>query len=107
SLELIEVFPATHAALAAGGVDERRARVILAELRGHERRVAHLVEAAVLAQAGGLNAVQLRRKIKALLLRLAPVGSEQRHQSVSTLLCNGRIEISGSRGQSSGEVQLE
>src|SRR5690606_16284694 len=63
-----------------GVVDERRARVILAELRGHERRVAHLVEAAVLAQAGGLNPVQLRRKIKALLLRLAPVGSEQRHQ---------------------------
>lgn len=80
SLELVEVFPATHAALAAGVVDERRARVILAELRGHERRVAHLVEAAVLAQAGGLNPVQLRRKIKALLLRLAPVGSEQRHQ---------------------------
>lgn len=78
AVQLVEDFPATHAALTAGTIDERRARVITAELGGQDPDIRRRVEAAVLPQAGELDAVALRRTIRRLLHQLAPVEAEQR-----------------------------
>ncbi|WP_162606063.1 DUF222 domain-containing protein [Jiangella aurantiaca] len=79
SVQLVRDFPATHAALAQDEIDERRARVILAELGRQDRDVAEAVEAAIIGQrAGELNARQLRRRIKVLVHRLAPQQAEER-----------------------------
>ncbi|PSL05251.1 uncharacterized protein DUF222 [Haloactinopolyspora alba] len=80
AVQLVEDFPATHAALAAGMIDERRARVITAELGGQDPAIRRRVEASVLPEAGDLDSVLLRRKVKHLLQQLAPVEAEQRCQ---------------------------
>jgi hypothetical protein len=72
SVQLVRDFPATHAALARGDIDERRARVILSELGRHAREVAGAVEAAVLGRAGRQNTTQLRRRVRVMVHRLAP-----------------------------------
>jgi hypothetical protein len=78
SVQLVRDFPATHAALARGELDERRARVILSELGRHDREVAAAVEAAVIGRAGEQNTTQLRRRVKRLVHRLAPQQAEER-----------------------------
>lgn len=78
AVQLVEDFTATHAALEPGVIDDRRARVITGELGGHEPDIRGRVEAAVLPVAGGLDSVGLRRKVTALLHRLAPVAAEER-----------------------------
>ncbi|SDU40912.1 HNH endonuclease signature motif containing protein [Jiangella alkaliphila] len=79
SVQLVRDFPATHAALARGEIDERRARVILAELGRQHRDVAEAVEAAVIGrQVRELNARQLRSRLKSLVHRLAPEQAEER-----------------------------
>ncbi|WP_170119664.1 DUF222 domain-containing protein, partial [Haloactinopolyspora alba] len=80
SVELVEDFAATHAALTAGRVDERRARVLLGELRGQDRDVARVVEAAVIDRAPQWDTRQLRRRVKTLLHRLAPVAVAERRR---------------------------
>ncbi|TDD94668.1 HNH endonuclease signature motif containing protein, partial [Jiangella asiatica] len=78
AVQLVQDFPATWAALAAGRLDERRARVITGELGGQDLQVRRRVEAAVLPVAPELDSVMLRRKITQLLHELAPVQAEQR-----------------------------
>ncbi|TDD94077.1 HNH endonuclease signature motif containing protein, partial [Jiangella asiatica] len=80
AVQLVEDFPATHAMVEAGRIDERRARVITAELGGQEPQVRRRIEAAVLPAAPGLDSVELRRTIQELLHDLAPVGTERRCQ---------------------------
>ncbi|WP_158564204.1 HNH endonuclease signature motif containing protein [Jiangella anatolica] len=78
SVRLVRDFPATLAALARGDLDERRVRVILAELGRQDREVAAAVEAAVIGRASEQNTTQLRRSVKRLLHRLAPEQAEER-----------------------------
>ncbi|SDU77460.1 HNH endonuclease signature motif containing protein [Jiangella alkaliphila] len=80
SLQLVEDFPDTHAALAAGLIDLRRARVITDELGGQEPAVRARVEAAVLPKAPTMDAVALRKLIKRLLQELAPVEAADRNR---------------------------
>ncbi len=80
SLQLVEDFPDTRHALAAGLIDLRRARVITDELGGQDPEVRARVEAAVLPKAPTLDAVALRKLIKRLLHELAPVEMAERHR---------------------------
>ncbi|MBB5786716.1 HNH endonuclease signature motif containing protein [Jiangella mangrovi] len=77
SVQLVRDFPATHAALAQGEIDERRARLIMSELGRHDSEIAAAVEAAVLGRAGEQNTDQLRRRLKGLVHRLAPQEAEE------------------------------
>lgn len=79
SLCLVQTLPATHAALADGRIDTRRAEVVADELGRAEPRVARLVEADVLGRAERLTAPRLRRAVKQSLHRLVPVTVEQHH----------------------------
>lgn len=78
AVQLVEDFPATWAALSAGSIDERRARVITGELGAQDPEVRRRVEAAVLPAAPDLDTVALRRRIVQLLHELAPATAEQR-----------------------------
>ncbi len=80
ALQLVGDFPDTHAALAAGLIDLRRARVITDELGGQEPPVRERVEAAVLPKAPGLDSVALRALVRRLLLELAPVETAERQR---------------------------
>ncbi|TDD72072.1 HNH endonuclease [Jiangella aurantiaca] len=80
ALQLVLDFPDTHAALEAGMIDLRRARVITDELGGQELHVRERVEAAVLPKAPFLDSVALRKLIKQLLHELAPVETAERHE---------------------------
>ncbi|MGH8776142.1 MAG: DUF222 domain-containing protein [Jiangellaceae bacterium] len=84
SLCLTETLPATHAALAVGRIDPRRAEVIADELRRHDPAVARQVEAEVIDRAEGLTAPRLRRAVKDSLHRLAPATVEQRRQAAAS-----------------------
>ncbi|TDD70195.1 HNH endonuclease [Jiangella aurantiaca] len=81
ALQLVLDFPDTHAALASGAIDLRRARVITDELGGQEPHVLVRVEAAVLPKAPGLDSVALRKLIKRLLHELAPVEAADRYEA--------------------------
>lgn len=83
SVQLVDDFPSTHAALTAGLIDERRARIILSELGRQDRDVAAAVEAAVIPHIEGMNTRQLRRRIKALVCMLAPVAAEERRRQAA------------------------
>ncbi|WP_026874650.1 HNH endonuclease signature motif containing protein [Jiangella gansuensis] len=78
AVQLVRDFPATHQVLAGGVIDERRAKVITAELGGQDKDVRRRVEAAVLPVAPVLDSVALRRRIQQVLHELAPVQTEQR-----------------------------
>lgn len=78
SVQLVVDFPLTHAALAEGRIDERRARMIMAELGRQDPDVAAAVEAAIIERAGELNARALRRRLKVLLHRIAPQEQAER-----------------------------
>ncbi|WP_157574824.1 HNH endonuclease signature motif containing protein [Jiangella muralis] len=80
SLQLVQDFSDTHAALSAGLIDLRRARVITDELGGQDHEVRARVETAVLPEAPTLNAVALRKLVKRLLHQLAPVETAERHR---------------------------
>ncbi|SED62658.1 protein of unknown function [Jiangella alba] len=80
ALQLVHDFPATHAALSAGAIDLRRARVITGELGSQHPDVRARVEAAVLPDAPGLDAVALRKLVTRLLHQLAPAETAERHQ---------------------------
>ncbi|WP_026874869.1 HNH endonuclease signature motif containing protein [Jiangella gansuensis] len=80
AVQLVEDFPATWAALSAGLIDERRARLITGELGTHDVAIRRRVEAAVLPAAPDLDTVALRRRIVQLLHQLAPATAEQRCQ---------------------------
>ncbi|TDE14065.1 HNH endonuclease signature motif containing protein [Jiangella asiatica] len=81
AVQLTEDFPATHGALHAGLIDERRVKVITGELGGQDPAIRARVEAAVLPAAPAMDTVVLRRRIKELLHELAPVTTEQRCQN--------------------------
>ncbi|RIQ28212.1 HNH endonuclease signature motif containing protein, partial [Jiangella rhizosphaerae] len=81
ALQLVEDFPDTHAALSAGTIDLRRARVVTDELGGQDPHVRARVEAAVLPKAPGLDSVALRKLIKQLLHELAPVEAADRYEA--------------------------
>ncbi|TDD65058.1 DUF222 domain-containing protein, partial [Jiangella aurantiaca] len=81
AVQLVEDFPDTHAALASGVIDLRRARVITDELGGQDPDVRVRVEAAVLPKAPFLDSVALRKLIKLLLHELAPVQTAERHEN--------------------------
>ncbi|WP_162605626.1 HNH endonuclease signature motif containing protein [Jiangella ureilytica] len=76
---LVEDFPDTWAALLAGLIDLRRARVVTDELGGQDPGVRRRVEAAVLPRAALLDSVALHKLIKRLLHELAPVEAAERH----------------------------
>lgn len=76
--ELVEGFPATHAALRAGLIDARRARVITAELAGRDVEVRQRVEAAALDRAAGLDSVGLRRRVRRLVSVADPADAAAR-----------------------------
>ncbi|WP_026876084.1 HNH endonuclease signature motif containing protein [Jiangella gansuensis] len=80
AVQLAQDFPATLRSLEAGAIDERRAKVITAELGGQDAGVRRRVEAAVLPAAASIDSVALRRRIRQLLLELAPLQTEQRCQ---------------------------
>ncbi|PSK98686.1 uncharacterized protein DUF222 [Haloactinopolyspora alba] len=80
SSRLTEDFAATHAALLAGKIDERRAKVVLSELGRLDPDTARTVEAAALDRAARMNPRQLRRAVKALVCRLAPEAAETRRR---------------------------
>ncbi len=80
ALQLVEDFQDTQAALAAGLIDLRRARVITDELGGQDPEVRARVEAAALSKAPAIDAVALRRLVKRLLHELAPVETAERHR---------------------------
>lgn len=87
AITLVEDFPATHTALAAGRLDEQRARVITDELGDHDPAQRAQVEEAVLGQSGTLgpatpvpDATALRRQVKRALHELAPTTMSQRRQ---------------------------
>jgi hypothetical protein len=65
-----ESLPGTWAALAAGELDEPRARALVEVLESTEPAVARAVEARLLPQAVHLSVGALRRRAVALLLRL-------------------------------------
>ena len=83
SLCLVETLRGTHAALAEGRIDTRRAEVVADELRRHEPEVARQVEVDVLGRAERLTASQLRRAIKQSLHRLVPDTMEQHHSDAA------------------------
>ncbi|PSL01121.1 uncharacterized protein DUF222 [Haloactinopolyspora alba] len=78
AVQLVEDFPATHAALTDGTIDERRARTITNELGGHAPAVRRRVEIAVLPDAPELDSVALRRRITELLAKLAATDAQDR-----------------------------
>lgn len=92
AVQLVEDFPATHAALATGRLNERRVRVITDELQDHEPAVRAAVEAAVLgfppatadspswpaASTPAPDSTVLRRLVKHTLHAVAPTTVEQR-----------------------------
>ncbi|WP_053205006.1 HNH endonuclease signature motif containing protein [Jiangella muralis] len=80
AIQLVEDFPDTHAALSAGSIDLRRARVITDELGGQDPAVRARVEADVLPEAPVIDAVALRKLIKRRLHQLAPVETAERHR---------------------------
>ncbi|MGH8774272.1 MAG: DUF222 domain-containing protein [Jiangellaceae bacterium] len=80
SLCLVQTLPVTHAALAAGRIDARRADVIADELRRHKPEVAQLVDAEVAGKAEILTAPRLRRAVQKAVHRLVPVTVEQRRE---------------------------
>ncbi|PZF85857.1 HNH endonuclease signature motif containing protein [Jiangella anatolica] len=80
SLQLVNDFPATQAALTAGLIDLRRARVLTDELGAQEPDVRARVEAAVLPKAPAMDAVALRKLVKRVLHELAPVETAERHR---------------------------
>jgi Domain of unknown function (DUF222) len=77
---LVEEFPATFAALRAGDIDFRRAKVItdVAD-RVDDLEVAHRVEARVLPTAGRHTLGQHRRAVERAILAVDPARAEQRH----------------------------
>ncbi|PZF80229.1 hypothetical protein C1I92_27260 [Jiangella anatolica] len=81
AVQLVADFPDTHAALSAGMIDERRARVITDELGGQDPAVRARVEGAVLPVAPELDSVALRKLITRLLHELAPVETAERHRA--------------------------
>lgn len=77
---LVERFPETHRALAAGRIDVRRASIVIDELNGQDDDVAALVEAAVLPHVHSWTSVKLRRVIRRLIHELAPHTAKKRHR---------------------------
>ena len=84
SVCLVETLLATHAALAEGRIDTRRAEVIADELRRHEPEVARLVEAEVRDKAEQLTVPRLRQAVRRALHRCAPGTMEQRSQEAAS-----------------------
>ncbi|PZF81983.1 hypothetical protein C1I92_18820 [Jiangella anatolica] len=78
AVQLVADFPDTHAALSAGLIDVRRARVVTDELGGQQAAVRARVEAAALPKAPFLDSVALRRLVKRLLHELAPMETAER-----------------------------
>src|SRR5438309_8021166 len=65
-----EKLPATFAALAAGSIDERRARELADVLQHSPADVGRAVEARLLAEAGSLSLRRLRARATELVLEL-------------------------------------
>src|SRR5206468_187990 len=75
-----EKLPATFAALAAGTIDERRARELADVLQHSPAEVARAVEARLLAEATSLSLRRLRARATELLLELDTAGAEKRRE---------------------------
>jgi hypothetical protein len=74
-------LPATGAALAAGRIDLRRARLITAATAVLSQDAARAVEAAVLPGAGGQTAAQLRKRLRHAVIAADPGAAERRRQN--------------------------
>lgn len=79
AVQLRRDFTATWAALRAGALDERRARVITDELGRLDAPARTKVEARALSQAPSHDSVGLRRVVKRLACAADPAESAQRH----------------------------
>jgi hypothetical protein len=75
-----ESLPATWAALAAGQLDEYRARILVEVLEHTDPALARRVEARLLPEATGLTAGKLRKQAIVLLHELDPDAGRQRHE---------------------------
>ncbi|HMG28750.1 MAG TPA: DUF222 domain-containing protein [Jiangellaceae bacterium] len=84
SVCLVQTLPGTHAALAEGRIDTRRAEVVADELGRHTPAVARRVEAEVLDRAEQLTAPRLRRALQRALHRVVPATMEQRHHDAAS-----------------------
>ena len=78
STELTGRLPDTFAALAAGEIDQVKARAIWLGLDQVEDELAGVIEAKVLARAAGQTSGEIRAKIRRLVKRLAPEALERR-----------------------------
>lgn len=76
---LVEQFPTTLAALRAGEIDLRRARLITEVTDRAGLAVAHRVEQRVLPKAGQRTLGQHRRAIERAMLAVDPAGAAERH----------------------------
>ena len=76
-----EKLPVTFAALAAGTIDERRARELADVLQHSAPDVARAVEARLLAEATTLSLRRLRARATELLLELDAAGADERREA--------------------------
>jgi len=74
-------LPATWAALAAGGLDETRAKVLVDVLQSTSPAIARAVEARLLPEATHLSTGRLRARALALLLELDADAIDQRREA--------------------------
>ncbi|SFO12493.1 HNH endonuclease [Geodermatophilus obscurus] len=77
---LRESLPATWAALAAGVLDEYRARILVEVLEYTDPGLARRVEARLLPEAATLTAGKLKKRALELLLELDPDAGERRRE---------------------------
>ena len=75
-----ENLPATWAALAAGSLDEARAKALAEVLEHPDPALTQAVEARLLGQAGELPVGRLKRRALALLLELDPDAVDRRRK---------------------------
>jgi hypothetical protein len=83
-------LPGTRAALAAGQIDQARARVLADELAGLDGPLAAAVERTVLARAPQQTTSQLRAAAKRAVLKADPAAARKRQEAAR---CNARVEV--------------
>ena len=104
---LVEEFPATLAALRAGDIDWRRAKLIteVADRVGPE--AAHRVETRVLPKAGQRTLAQHRRAVERAILTVDPAGAEQRHTRAAAGRRVGFYPLEDGMGQLTAELTAD
>ncbi|WP_165367348.1 HNH endonuclease signature motif containing protein, partial [Phytoactinopolyspora endophytica] len=79
-VQLVEDFPAIHAAFAAGRLDQRRVNILLIALRDRDPEIARKLEAAVLPHVHKWTSVKLSQVVNRLLHQLDPQKSKEKRR---------------------------